>query len=165
MNGLVRAVAVGLLAILPAACGSAFRQPEITLQNVQLAGLGLRGGTLLVNIEVVNPNRFALNTSELVYQLAIANTDVPGDTAWVELASGTYSEPVSVGAGATEVIHVPVEFTYNGLGDAASSVLRAGTFNYRATGTVDVRTPIGTRQVPFRKGGMVSLTGLNAGAG
>src|SRR5688572_16534492 len=165
MIGLFRSVAVGLLAVLPAACGSAFKQPEVTLENVQLAGLGLRGGTLMVNIRVVNPNRFALNASELVYQLDIANTEIPGDTGWVELASGTYSEPFLVGAGETEQVNVPVEFTYNGLGGAASSVLRAGTFSYRATGTVDVRTPIGTRQVPFRKGGMVSLTGLSAGAG
>jgi hypothetical protein len=52
-----------------------------------------------------------------------------------------------------------VEFTYTGLGGAATSLLRAGTFNYRATGTVDVRTPLGSYDIPFRRGGMVTLLG------
>ncbi|HUE96373.1 MAG TPA: LEA type 2 family protein, partial [Longimicrobiaceae bacterium] len=136
-----------------------FRQPQVILHNVELAGLGLRGGTLLVNLEVSNPNRFALNANQLQYQLAIANTESSQDTVWLDLASGTYAEPFSVGPGRTEQVQVPVEFSYTDLGGAASSVLRAGTFNYRATGTVDVRTPVGTYEVPFRRGGMVSLLG------
>ncbi len=140
-------------------CGSAFRQPEVTLENVQLAGLGLRGGTLLVNLQVANPNRFALTADQLDYQLAIAQTGATSDTTWLDLASGTHAESFSVGAGETEMVQVPVEFTYAGLGGAAASLLRAGTFNYRATGTVDVRTPVGTFDVPFRRGGTVTLLG------
>lgn len=146
-------------ATLAACGGGVFQQPQVTLQNVQVAGLGLRGGTLMVNLQIANPNRFALNANELEYQVAIAETDSPSDTTWIDLASGVYAEPFSVGAGATEVVQIPIEFTYSGLGGAASSVLRAGTFNYRATGTVEVRTPLGTREVPFRRGGMVSLLG------
>jgi LEA14-like dessication related protein len=141
-------------------CASAvFQQPEVRLEGVQLAGLGLRGGTLVFNVEVSNPNRFTLSAEELTYELSIAETESPGDTLWVDLASGTYAEPFSVGGGETASVQVPVEFTYAGLGGAASSILRAGTFSYRATGTVDVRTPLGSREVPFRRGGMVTLLG------
>lgn len=142
------------------ACGSGiFRQPEVVLQNVELAGIGLRGGTLLFNVQVTNPNRFALNAEQLEYQLAIADLEAGRDTTWMDLASGRYDTPFSVGAGATEVVQIPVEFSYSGLGGAASSLLRAGTFNYRASGAVDVRTPLGTYHVPFRRGGMISLLG------
>ena len=41
----------------------------------------------------------------------------------------------------------------------AGSMLRRGTFTYRASGTADVRTPLGTHQVPFRKTGTVTLLG------
>ena len=152
---------VGILLILAVpACGSgAFQQPDVRLEGVQLAGLGLRGGTLMVNVEITNPNRFSLSANQLHYQLAIADNESTRDTVWVDLASGTYDEPFSVSAGATERVQIPVEFTYAGLGGAASSILRAGTFNYRATGTVDVRTPLGSREVPFRRGGMVTLLG------
>lgn len=151
-----------LLLSLLGGCGSrVFEQPQVTLESVQIAGLGLRGGTLLVNLEIVNPNRFSLNASELEYQIAIANTEIANDTTWLDLATGVYQEPFSVGARTTEHVEVPVEFTYSGLGGAASSVLRAGTFNYRATGQVRLRTPIGSREVPFRRSGMVSLLRAN----
>ncbi|MEX2570538.1 MAG: LEA type 2 family protein [Gemmatimonadota bacterium] len=150
-----------LLLLALASCGSAFRQPDVRLQNVQLAGLGLRGGTLVVELEVTNPNRFSLNANELRYQLAIADIESERDTVWLDFASGTYSEPFDVGAGETTEVRVPVEFTYSGLGGATTSLLRAGTFNYRASGTVDVSTPLGTYDVPFRRGGTVSLLGTS----
>lgn len=160
MRGIwLRSIVGSALILALAACGTAFQQPEVRLEGVQLAGLGLRGGTLMVNVEITNPNRFTLSANELHYQLAIADTEATSDTTWVDLASGTYAEPFAVGGGATERVQVPVEFTYAGLGGAASSILRAGTFNYRATGTVDVRTPLGSREVPFRRGGMVTLLG------
>ena len=140
-------------------CGSVFEQPEVVIRNVQLAGLGLGGGTLIFNLEVTNPNRFSLSASQLTYELAIADTRAGGDTSWVDVAEGVFTEEFTVGAGATEMLRVPIEFTYQGLGGAASSILRAGTFTYRAAGVVDVRTPLGPREVPFRRGGMVSLLG------
>lgn len=149
---------IALLALVTG-CGSVFEQPQVNLQSVQLAGLGLRGGTLLVNLQIMNPNNFTLSANQLEYQLAIADTEVTNDTTWLDLANGLYTEPFSVGGGATENVQIPVEFTYSSLGGAATSILRAGTFSYRATGKVEVRTPLGTREVPFRRGGMVSLLG------
>lgn len=157
-RNIVRFCSLALLVVVTA-CGSVFEQPQVNLRSVQLGGLGLRGGTLLVNLEITNPNSFTLSANQLEYQLAIANTEVTNDTTWMDLATGLYAEPFSVGGGATENVQIPVEFTYSSLSGAATSVLRAGTFSYRATGTVEVRTPLGTRAVPFRKGGMVSLLG------
>lgn len=152
-------VSTALFLALMACGGGVFQQPRVTLQDVQLAGLGLRGGTLLVNVEVMNPNRFSLNANQLHYRLAIAESASGRDTVWAELASGTYDEPFSVGAGDTDTVQIPIEFTYAGLGGAASSLLRVGTFDYRATGTVDVRTPLGSYDVPFRRSGTVTLLG------
>lgn len=139
--------------------GSVFNQPEVTLQTVQVGGLGIRGGTLLVNVQVINPNRFALSAEELNYQLSVSDPDEPTDTTWIDFASGTYDEAFSVGARDTALVQIPVEFSYAALGSAAGSIARAGTFTYRASGTVDVRTPLGTHQVPFRKRGTVALLG------
>lgn len=144
-----------------AACsGRVFQQPEVTLQSVQLGGLGLRGGTMLVHLRVVNPNRFALSANQLRYDLAVGDRNEPGDTAWVDVARGIYDRPFSVGARDSAVVQIPVEFTYNGLGGAATSILRSGTFDYRASGTVDVRTPLGVYDVPFRRNGKVTLMGV-----
>ena len=162
MSRTLRRCGALILVCLLAGCGSRlFEQPQVNLQSVQLAGLGIRGGTLLVNLQITNPNGFGMSANQLEYQLAIANNTEGSDTTWLDLANGLYAEPFSVGAGATESVQVPVEFTYSSLGGAASSVLRAGTFNYRATGTVAVNTPLGTREVPFQRGGLVSLLGAN----
>lgn len=154
--------ALALLAVfLLASCGSfGFRQPRVTLEGMQLAGLGLRGGTLMVNLRVENPNAFSLNAQRLRYDLAVRDADAAGDSAYIPFATGTYEQPFSVGGGETRTVQIPVEFSYGGLGGAASSILRAGTFNYRANGSVDVDTPIGTRTVPFTKRGMVTMSGV-----
>lgn len=171
-----------LLAILTlGACGSGmYRQPEITLQNVHLGSLGLRGGTLLVDLRVVNPNRFALHANTLNYDLLIADSRQPGDTAWIDFASGvvdlTSVRRLSGAAGRESdtvdpergfsvrgrdsvTVQIPVEFSYSGIGSAAASTLRFGTFNYNARGTVNVRTPIGPYTVPFQRRGAVSMLG------
>lgn len=140
-------------------CGSVFNEPEVTLESVQVGGLGIRGGTLLVSVQVINPNSFSLNADQLTYQLSVTDPEQLRDTTWIDFASGTYGEGFSVGARDTAVVQIPVEFSYAALGAAAGSIARAGTFTYRASGTVDVRTPLGTRQVPFRKRGTVALLG------
>ncbi len=147
--------------VLLAGCGTfGFRQPTVTLDGVQLGGLGLRGGTLLVNLRVENPNGFALSAHRLRYDLSLRNTDEVGDSAWIDFATGTFDREFTVGARATETVQIPVEFTYSGLGGAASSILRNGTFDYRAKGEVDVGTPIGTRSVPFTKRGTFTMAGM-----
>lgn len=153
------AVAVLLLAVLAACGGSVFKQPQVTLDNVRLGGLGLSGGTLLVSLEVINPNRFALNADRLRYELSLSDPREAPDTTWVDFAQGIYDQPFSVPAGDTSVVQIPIEFTYSGIGSAANSLLRRGTFTYRARGTVDLRTPLGGYDVPFSKRGTVTLLG------
>lgn len=144
---------------LGACAGPVYQQPEVTLQNVQVAGLGLRGGTLLVNLKVVNPNRFSLQADRLRYDLMLRDSRVAGDTVWINFASGIYDQPFSVAARDSGTVQIPVEFTYAGLGSATGSLLRAGTFDYRAGGSVDVRTPVGLYEVPFQRRGTVTLLG------
>lgn len=147
------------LLALGACAGPMYRQPEVTLQNVELAGLGLRGGTLMVNLKVVNPNRFALNADRLRYDLLLRDARALNDTTWVNFATGILEQRFSVAARDSGVVQIPVEFSYASLGTAASSLMRAGTFDYRASGTVDVRTPIGLYEVPFARRGTVTLMG------
>jgi LEA14-like dessication related protein len=153
--------AFGLLALLGAAgcAGGMYSQPQIELQNVQLGSLGLRGGTLLVNLKVVNPNRFSLNANQLRYDLRIADSQERGDTTWIDFATGLYDQPFSVAARDSAVVQIPIEFTYGGLGSAGATILRTGMFDYSAHGSVDVRTPVGTRNVPFQRRGSVTMLG------
>ena len=157
---LLRTALTLLMGLVASGCASAvFNQPEITLQNVQVGGLGIRGGTLLVSLEVINPNRFALNAEQLTSHLELRDpeAEAQADTTWIDFATGTYDEGFSVSARDTALVQIPVDFNYSGLGAAAGSLIRAGTFTYRASGTVDVRTPLGSHAVPFRKRGTFAL--------
>lgn len=161
LNRSMGAAVVALLA-LNAACSTAFRRPEVEFESVGIAALGLTGGTLNVHLRVHNPNQFGFRAERIDYELFLRPADAePGDTAWVRLSEGTHDDEIEVGAERTERVTIPVDFTYAGLGEARRSIIRSGSFRYRAVGTIDARTSFGRRTVPFRKTGTFYMTGLN----
>lgn len=141
------------------ACTAGFRQPQVELEGMQVAGLGLTGGTVLVNLRIQNPNPIGFRAENLTYELFLRNSSAQGDSAWTRFAQGTYSERFSIGANDTETVQIPVPFTFAQLGAAGQQLLRQGSFQYRAVGNVNVRTSLGGRQVPFRKTGTFTLSG------
>jgi LEA14-like dessication related protein len=144
-----------VLMLLGAGSSGCVRKPQVALRNVQLTQLGLLGGSLLVTLEVTNPNSFTLNADTLTYALELEGTEMEGEDGWVELASGTYPEPVSIPPGQSVTIQVPVDFDYSRLGSSGLALLRTGGLDYRAGGTVLLHTPLGTHSVPFKKQGVL----------
>lgn len=141
-------------ALAVSACSGAVQRPEIELEGVTLGSVGLTGGTLVANIRVHNPNTFTLRANNLRYQLFLRrNAAASGDSAWARLADGVYPDTLNVRAGQTRTFAIPVSFGFGQLAGAGRSLLDYGRVDYRAQGTVDVRTPIGTREVPFAKTG------------
>ena len=156
---MIRRTTLLLMAVvLAAACGPLYERPDIQVSSVQIGSLGLTGGTLLIDVTVHNPNRFALESREVRYQLDIA-APAAGDTAWTEFARGTFDETISVAARDSATARIPVQFEYRALGGAANTILRGGALTYRARGEADVGTPIGGRTVPFRHSGTVPIGG------
>jgi LEA14-like dessication related protein len=140
-------------------CAGAFSQPEIRFDGVRVGSLGLRGGLLYAQLHVTNPNRFAFQAANLTYDLELRAPATGGQEArWVRIAQGTYEEPVRVEGGRGLLVEIPIEFTYAGLEGALRSVLDQGTVNYRVAGVVQVVDPL-RRQVPYRRTGVVSVTG------
>jgi LEA14-like dessication related protein len=152
----------GLLSVLAltaaAGCGHV-RQPEITLEGVQIGSLGLTGGTLMVNVRVDNPNPFTLRAHRVNYELALREpAEDGGQATWIDIATGYFEDDdFEVRARDSRTFRVPVDFTYASAGGAARSVLRTGRFDYRASGTVLVRTPTGWSEVPYRRTGSVMM--------
>ncbi|HYR06970.1 MAG TPA: LEA type 2 family protein [Longimicrobium sp.] len=150
-------LAVLALMTLASAC-TGFKKPTIELEGISLGSVGLSGGTLLVNLRVENPNRLGFRADDLRYELFLRapNSD-GGSPQWERLAEGVYDEEIVIGARETRTVQVPVEFRLSQLGPAASSVMRSGRVDYRATGTVRVRAAGSSRTVPFSKTGNVLL--------
>ena len=147
------------LLVLAQAC-TGFRKPTIELEGIELGGVGLSGGTLLVNVRVENPNAVGFRAENLSYELFLRTPrDSADEQGWERLTGGTYDEDIVIRARETRVVQIPVEFRLSDLGPVASSVMRTGRFNYRVAGTVQVRAAGTTRTVPFRKTGSMSLMG------
>ncbi len=142
-----------VLAVLGTVTSGCVSKPKVALQGVALTRVGRGGGSLLVTLEVTNPNSFALHSEGMQYALELQNIEGGSEGKWTELVTGTYDAPFSIGPEQSATLEVPVDFDYSRLGGAAVAMLFAGRLDYRARGTVMVRTPVGTHALPFKKQG------------
>lgn len=124
-----------------------FKQPVIRLQDVKVTGLGISGGSLDVVLDVENPNSFALDASRLTYRVLV-------DT--VPFATGVADQRFVVDGKARQPVHIPINFTYAGVGQASRSLLATGSVNYTVSGDVTVSTPIGNHTIPYSQTGRFS---------
>ena len=147
-------LAVGVGAEACSSLGSqVFKQPVVNLQDVKVTGLGLNGGSLDVILNVQNPNSFRLDARRLSYTVVM-------DT--VTLATGATDQPFTVESKNTQQVHIPINFTYSGIGQAGRAILNNGTVNYTVKGDVTVGSPVGNFTVPFSQTGRYSTLGGNS---
>ena len=124
-----------------------FAQPQVTLKDVKLTGVGLTGGSLDVVLNVYNPNNFRLDASRMTYRVMM-------DT--VGLANGAIDQMTTVQSKDSTAVRIPVNFTYSGLGEAGRQILNTGSVNYRVLGDLVVATPLGNFTVPYDRTGRFS---------
>ena len=152
-------VALGTGIVVYGCANRMIRQPEINLTDVKLGGIGLRGGSVVAELEIKNPNSFGVETDSITYDLKVSDRDSNNQERWVDFAKGVFQETVRVGDGQTTKVEIPIEFTYAAASGAMRSIMDRGTFNYQVEGTVSLREPL-KRQIPFRKRGNISLQGV-----
>jgi len=125
-----------------------FKQPVVSFKDLRIAGVGLTGGSLDVNLNVYNPNGFRLDATRLTYKLLV------GDQ---QLALGALDSRFTVQNGDSTIVRIPVDFTYAGIGAVAQQLMNNGTANYRVLGDVSVGTPIGNFTIPYDQTGRFSV--------
>ena len=145
----VSLVAFGTLAGCSSALRSAFREPEVTLVKVVPNGIGLRGGSVNVQLEVYNPNSFDLETDRINYHFEVLDSS-KRDSSWVSVSKGVIDRKLQVGDGDRTIVEIPIDFNYSDFGAAARSIIDRGSFRYRVSGDVDLREPL-RRTIPFTR--------------
>jgi LEA14-like dessication related protein len=129
-----------------------FKQPVVSFNDLQVEGIGTRGGTVDVVLSVYNPNNFRLDATQLTYKLLVDTTAV-GD--------GVYNTQFAVQSGDSTIVRLPVSLSYSGLAAAAKQLKETGSVNYRVIGDVTVNTPVGSFTRPYdRTGRFSTLSGL-----
>jgi LEA14-like dessication related protein len=145
---------LGLMAVTGlSACSLIFQRPTVHVAEVQLTSLNLRGGTLAVTLRIRNPNRFALQSQDFRYGIAFLERSSGADTTWARLAEGEAPEPVTVPAHGTGTVTLDVPFDLASVGAAAGRLLRQGELEYRFTGEIRFKTPLGGKRLPLDQRG------------
>ncbi len=149
-----RAIAGALSLLLASALGCTMLQKTIEKPKVQLHSVGLKklenqGLTLLVGLEVENPNAFELRVDSLRYEAEIEGRKV---------ATGMLEDSVGVPAKGKSVVEIPVAINYGDLfGSVLDWVTRMGQnekkTRYRVKGSVRV----GLLDIPFDEQGELDL--------
>jgi LEA14-like dessication related protein len=131
---------------------AAFRQPVVSLADVKVTGVGLSGGSLDVVLNVQNPNDFRLDATQMHYSVLV-------DT--VPFANGVTTQQFTVEGKRSQQVHIPINFSYAGVGNAGRQLMNTGSVNYTVRGDVTVGSPIGNFTVPFSQTGRYSTLGGN----
>ncbi len=146
---------LGLASLFGAAsCASigrgAFKQPTVTLKEFVITGLGLTGGSVDVVLQVYNPNGYKLDALSMTYQV---------DVDSIKLGNGVVDKRFVVQGNDSSIVHLPVQFSYAGVGAAGRSLLTSGAINYRVRGDFTVATPVGNFTRPYDRTGRYSNVG------
>ena len=144
---------VTLLTVTLSACATlrnalTFEDPQIELQEINVTGLGLTGGTLDLVFDVYNPNDYRLRSTRLELGLELAGTD---------FGEALIDKPLDLSPVNHSRVVMPVRFAWSGVGAAARSLLQSQELPYGITGAVLLDTPIGEKRVELKSKGNVPL--------
>lgn len=149
-------IAVTLVTLAAGACATIqkalnFQEPQITLQEINVTGLGLSGGTLDLVFDVYNPNDYRLRSTRLEVGLDLEGT---------YFGDALIDKPLDLSPVNHSRVVMPVRFAWSGVGAAARAILERQELKYGVTGAVLLDTPLGARTVQLRSNGDVPLRKL-----
>jgi LEA14-like dessication related protein len=125
-----------------------FERPHVQLESVSVTGLGLSGGSLRLELDVYNPNEYAVRGSAFTGRLKLE------DTQFGEIL---FERGFELAPQAHTTLEVPMQFTWEGVGAAARGLLARGSVSYELGGALFVDTPGGDKRVEIDTGGVVAV--------
>ena len=128
-----------------------FQEPQVELQEINITGMGLTGGTLDLVFDVYNPNDYRLRSTRLEVGLDLEGT---------HFGDALIDRPLDLSPTNHSRVVMPVRFEWAGVGAAARGLLTHQAVRYGVTGAVLLDTPIGEKRVQLRSAGTVPLKKL-----
>jgi LEA14-like dessication related protein len=128
-----------------------FQEPQVALQQINITGLGLTGGTLDLVFDVYNPNDYRLRSTRLEVGLDLEGT---------HFGDALIDRPLDLSPTNHSQVVMPVRFAWAGVGAAARGLLTRQALKYGVTGAVLLDTPLGEKRVQLRSSGDVPLKKL-----
>ena len=138
-----------------AACATlgrlSFTEPDVSLQEISVTGIGLTGGTFDLVFDVYNPNDYRIRSTRL---------EVGIDLEGTHFGDALLDRPLDLSPTNHSRIVVPVRFEWAGLGAGAKALLTRQAVGYGVTGRVLLDTPLGDKTVMLHGTGNVPLRKL-----
>jgi LEA14-like dessication related protein len=128
-----------------------FTEPDVSLQEIAVTGIGLTGGTLDLVFDVYNPNEYRLRSTRL---------EVGLDLEGKHFGDALLDRPLDLSPTNHSRVVVPVRFEWAGIGAGAKALVTRQTVGYGITGAVLLETPLGDRRVALKGAGTVPLRKL-----
>ena len=128
-----------------------FTEPDVTLQEIQVTGVGLTGGTFNLVFDVFNPNDYRIRSTRL---------EVGGDLEGTHFGDALLDRPLDLSPTNHSRVVVPVRFEWAGMGAGAKALLTRRALGYGITGRVLLDTPLGEKTVALTGTGNVPLMKL-----
>ncbi len=144
-----------MLVPLTAACATlahlSFREPELALTEIDVTGIGLRGGSLELVFDVYNPNDYRLRSTRV---------EVGIDLEGSHFGDALLERPLDLSPTNHSRVVVPVRFEWAGVGAGAKALLTKHAVGYALTGQLWLDTPLGDQTVTLKAKGNVPLMKL-----
>ena len=128
-----------------------FQEPQIQLQEINVTGIGISGGTMDLVFDIYNPNDYRIRSTRIEVALDLENTHF-GD-AYLE-------RPLDLSPTNHSRVVVPTRFEWAGVGAGARALFTKQAINYALTGRVILDTPLGDKRVGLTGRGQVPLKKL-----
>ena len=128
-----------------------FEQPDFDLTSVRVDGLGLKGGSLTLLIDVNNPNSYDLRTGQI---------DVVIDFEGTRFGEALLDGSTRFGSQSVTPIKLPLSFGWAGVGAGARALLQRGAIGYTLATRLTVDTPLGDRPIEMTTRGNVPVRRL-----
>jgi len=145
-------IPLGLVFLSCATLGRlAFTEPDVSLQEIAVTGIGLTGGTFDLVFDVFNPNDYRIRSTRL---------EVGVDLEGTHFGDALLDRPLDLSPTNHSRVVVPVRFEWAGLGAGAKALLTRRTVGYGITGRVLLDTPLGDKTVALTGKGNVPLLKL-----
>jgi LEA14-like dessication related protein len=129
----------------------AFSEPQLDLQEIDITGIGLTGGTFDLVFDVYNPNDYRLRSTRL---------DVGIDLEGSHFGDALLERPLDLSPQNHSRVVVPVRFEWAGVGAGAKALLTRQALAYAVTSRVILDTPLGERTATLTGRGNVPLRKL-----
>ena len=104
--------------------------PLVKLQALKLNNLGLSGADLQLDLQIDNPNAFAVNLNRFHYNFKVAGQN------WIQ---GQNNKPYSVAKKGHKTLSIPIKLNFLEIGRSVFNLLNGSSkLDYRLSGSADV---------------------------